>query len=314
MTLDLSPWHTSINAYADWLSDEDKTAATKWSQRLRSPQPDKVEGAVAEALIYDYIGCRVDSVHLTDRPGVGGLDFEFAKGDVRFLVEVTNLSIDAVTKASGMPDTDSFNTGFYGLLTDRIRQKVRNKLKQAKNQSQYPLLVAVTTLHWNASCVCINRKAVEFAMNSPPNITSKWNPNTGESEGEPYQSTDLSRSVFLSPTPVLGPDGEPVAQARYEPISGFLLGGFGLRPPDAHVFAGLNPEARIPFDPSMFPDVPTCFFAEWPVSTELKLEWTISEEEGKAKSLEAAERRLRADGLGNMLDELKREARSRNSQ
>ena len=145
-------------------------------------------------------------------------------------------------------------------------------------------------------------------MSSPPKITSKWNPQTGESEGDLYQSTDLSGSVFLSPRPVPGPDGEPIAHAKYQPISGFLLGGFGLNPSDVRVFGALNPEAIRPFDPELLPDVPFCSFKEWPVTTSIEFTWTITEVEERAKSQQATEERLRAAGLGELVDEIKREA------
>ena len=144
-------------------------------------------------------------------------------------------------------------------------------------------------------------------MSSPPRITSKWNPKSGEGEGDLYQSTDLSQSVFLSPTPVPGADGTPIAQAKFQPISGFLLGGFGLRPKEVQVFGALNPEASRPFNPGLLPDIPFCSFKEWPVSSSLEFTWTISEEEDRDRSHRNDERSLRAAGLGDLLDEIRRE-------
>ncbi len=309
MTLDFKRWAPTLTTFAEWLEAEDKAGAENWSRRLKSPQSYHVESAVAEAVIWDYISSRCDSVRLAEVPGVGGADFEFSVAGNQFLVEVTNISIEAAADASTMPDQELFN-GNYSLLTKNIRQKVRNKLAQARTQSDHPLLVAVTTLHRNAGRACIDRLTVEFAMGSPPKITSKWNPQTGESEGDLYQSTDLSQSVFLSPTPVLGPNGEPIAQAKYQPISGFLLGGFGLNPRDVRVFGALNPEATHPFDPKLLPDVPFCLFKDWPVSTSIAFSWTITEEEEREKSRQAAEKRLRAAGLSELVDEVKREARA----
>lgn len=308
MTLDLQKWAPSLTAYVKWLAIQNKTAAKQWSNRLKSSQSDQTESAVAEAVMWDYIVSRCESVRLADLPGQGGVDFEFSVNGKQFCVEVTNISIAAATNASRMPDQDSSN-GYFSLLTQRIRQKVRNKLTQSRKQTAHPLLVAVTTLHQNASCLCVNRSAVEFAMSSPPKITMRFNPQKGESEGEPYQSTDLSQSVFLSPTLLLGPDGEQIVQAKYQPISGFLLGGLGLEPQNVHVFGALNPEAAHPFDPPLLPDIPFCSFKRWPVSTSIEFDWTITEEEERTRHQEAAEKRLRAAGFGNMVDEVKREAR-----
>lgn len=309
MMKDLTLWAPSLTTFVEWLEAENRTAAENWSRKLNSSQSNQVESAVAEAVIWDYVSSRCDSVRLAEVLGVGGIDFEFGVASEQFLVEVTNISNEAATNASGMPEEQLF-AGNYSLMTKKLRQKVRNKLKQARNQSDRPLLVAVTTLHENAGRTCVDRLAVEFAMGSPPKITNKWNPETGESEGDLYQSTDLSQSVFLSPRPVLGPDAEPIAHAKYQPISGFLLGGFGLNPNDVRVFGALNPEAIRPFDPKLLPDIPFCSFKEWPVTTSIEFTWTITEAEEKAKSQQATEERLRAAGLGELVDEIKREARA----
>jgi len=314
MTLDLSRWSPSLTAFAEWLEDEDTSAAKQWSKRLKSADTPQAESAVAEAVVWDFIGCRCDAIHLAEDPGRGGVDFECVAGGTSFLVEVTNISIQAAADASKMPDTKLFK-GYYGLLTARIRQKVRRKLEQAQNvQTKHPLLVAVTTLHQNASRSCVDRRAVEFAMSSPPSITSAWNPETGMSEGDLYQSTDLRQSVFLSPIPILGPDGKAIAQAKYQPISGFLLGGFGLEPRDVRMYGGLNPEAVRPFDALLFPDIPFCSFRTWPVSTSFEFSWSISEEAEERPRQQACEKRLRAAGLGGLHDEVREEIRRRSSE
>jgi len=102
---------------------------------------------------------------------------------------------------------------------------------------------------------------------------------TGAAEGDVYQSTDLSQSVFLTPHPILGSDGSPFVRASYAPISGFLIGGFGRGVANARVLGGLNPEALRRFDPGILPDIPFCSFREWPVTRYLDFQWTIPEQE-----------------------------------
>ncbi|MGD8452270.1 MAG: hypothetical protein PVJ57_10670 [Phycisphaerae bacterium] len=306
MTVDLQPWAKPLKAFSDWIDAVNQTAGKHWLRRLKSNQSEQVESAVAEAVVWDFIGRRCDSTFLNESPGTGGIDFGFVIDGYSFFVEVTNISTKAASTASAMPDRDPF-AGHYGLLTKNIRQKIRGKLKQARCRSDRPLLVAVTTLHWNASHACINRMAVEFAMGSPPKITGKFNPNTGEVEGDLYQSTDLSQSVFLSPRPVNGPDGLPIAQARHQPISGFLVGSFGLSPRSVCVLGALNPEASRPFNPAMLPDIPFCSFREWPVTTEMGFNWTISEADERERQQQAAEQRLRAAGYGEVLDAIRKE-------
>ncbi len=206
-----------------------------------------------------------------------------------------------------MPDTEK-KDGAYGFLTPKIRGKIRRKLSQAQRHSNQPVLVAVTTLHWNAGALCVNHKAVEFAMGSTPAITCRINKLTGETVGEPYQSTDLSQSTFLSPTPVFDADGNPTIQAKYEPISGFLLGSIGLSPKDVSFFGGLNPNADHPFNPQLLSDIPFCSFTTWPASKSIEFSWTITEEEEQSQKQFAAERRIRKEGLGHILDAFRRES------
>jgi hypothetical protein len=303
---DLNRWAPSLTAFSKWLSSASESTAKLWSRRLNSGQAEQVEGAVAEAVAWDFLACRCSAARLCEVAGSGGVDFEFDSGGRAFFVEVTNISSGAAGDASGMPDTDLFK-GFYGLLTKQIRSKVRGKFDQARLQEQHPLLVFVTTLHWNASRACINRTAVEFAMSSPPRITGRFNPESGAIEGDLYQSTDLSQSVFLTPRPVLGADGKPIAQAKYQPISGFLVGGFGLEPREVRVLGALNPEATRPFDPATLEDVPFCSFRDWPTNEQINFDWTITEEEEQVRERAAAERRLRAAGHGELLDGIRDE-------
>jgi len=303
MKLNFRPWAPSLTAFGAWLQGQSTQSAKSWSIRLRSKDRDKAEAAVTEALAWDFIACRCDSTRLAEVPGTGGVDFEFTSNDKTFLVEATNISIASASDATGMPDGQPF-AGFHRLLTDRLRQKVRGKLDQARQHSAHPVLVFVTTLHENASAVCFCRLAVEFAMGSPPRITGRLNPHTGEVEGELYDSTDLTRSVFLSPHPILGADGNQVAQAKYQPISGLLVGGFGLRPSNVRVLGGLNPEATRPFDPSILPDVPFCSFREWPVTDRIGFHWTTTEEAEELRERRLAENRLRAAGHGWLLDQI----------
>ncbi len=305
--VDLSRWAPSLTAFIEWLAPQSDKATQAWSDRLRSKRSETVEAAVAEAVVWDYLECRCDSSRLAERLGTGGVDFEFTAGGRPFFVEVTNIAIDAATQGSHLPEFD-LQCRSYGLLTSRIRTKVRGKLLQARRQLDAPLLVAVTTLHWNAGRACMDRRAVEFAMGSPPRITGDLNPMTGAIEGEFYQSTDLSQAVFLTPRPLVLPDGSPVAQAKFQPISGFLLGGFGAVPRDVHVVGGLNPEAARPFDPALLPDIPLCTFEEWPISKRLGFRWTIPEEGQRDESLRRAEHRLRASGLGKWLDDVQHKA------
>lgn len=310
---DLQRWSASLTAFCEWLAKIDEKAATLWSDRLRANDLQESEGAIAEAVAWDYFAHRADPVGLMDKPGTGGVDFCFAVNTERFLLEVTNISTDTATANCGMPDS-LMHKGNYGLLTKQVRACVRRKIDQAirsHTESSLPLLVAVTTLHSSASVHCMRRHAVEFAMSSDPKITWRVNVEIGESDGAVYQSTDLKRSVFLSPTPILGPGGEPIAQARFEPISGFVLCGFGVNPSYVRPYGGLNPAAALPFEPRLLSDIPFCSFARWPVSDGIEFDWTITDEQEQSEIAWQAEKRLRQAGRGALVDQMHDEARRR---
>lgn len=310
--MDFRQWALSLDAFSKWLARVDAEAQERWLRAINGKSRAAAEGAVAEAAVWDYLACVCDSVRLAESPGTGGVDFEFVANGHTFVVEVTNISTDAATRVTGMEDQDQFQ-GYYGLLTSRIRRKIRGKFRQARREVDHPVLVAVTTLHRNASISCVNRTAIEFAMGSPPRITGDLDPVTGEVEGDLYQSTNLKESIFLSPHPVLGPDGVPIANARFEPIAGFLVGGFGVEAKAVSVLGGLNPSALRPFDPSILPHVPFCEFAKWPVTDSMAFRWTISERAEREASRGAAERRLRAAGHGDFLDRTRHEIARRPS-
>lgn len=129
MHVDLRRWAPSLTAFSQWLEKQSHVAAREWSGRLNSNAGEKVEGAVAEAAAWDYFTCRVDSVRLADEPGTGGVDFEFMNNGKSFLIEVTNMSTETCTEMCGFSDTE-IKAGSYGLLTEKIRHKVRGKFEQ----------------------------------------------------------------------------------------------------------------------------------------------------------------------------------------
>lgn len=286
------PWRPALVAYVQWLGDQDTSTLRAWCRRLKARDQAESEAAIAEAVVWDYFTSHCDEVWLNDVAGEGGADFRFRKGDKQFVVEVTNISIAKATDDSGMPHSAP-HSGAYGLMTTGIRSKVRGKLDQAKRVADLPVLVVVSTLHWNASISCMGRHAAETAMTSTPMLTANLDIRTGEPVGDFYQSTSLDRAVFLSPNLLYGPDGKAIVTAKYEPISAFVLAGMGTLPPQVNVYGGLNPSARHPFDITLLPEVPFCWFDPWPPTDgALHLTWSETEEEERQRGQAPARRQL----------------------
>lgn len=302
--VDLSTWAEAIQAYSQWLVNESNDAAKMWSQKLNSQDRAGVEAAAAEAITWDYLTPRLGTPSLADDPSVGGPDFCFETPAGPVYVEVTNLSRDVVTRHTGLPDLPDGGARNYSPLTGLIKNKITQKAGQLGDHGA-PMIVVVSTLHFQASVVCIQRKHLESVLHSEPRITWLWNPETGDAVGEPFQQTDFRLGAFTK-------GRAPVASRTH--LSGIVVAGFGLRPPAAHVFGLHHPEAARPIAPEAMGDIPFCRFAEWPPQGEIKLEWTVTEEDEERESREAAEARLRAAGLGDLVDDVRREARARNKE
>lgn len=294
-------WKQTIADFESWIRAKDDVKAREWRRRLDSQESAKAESAIAEAGVWRYLLDRADTIWPGESTKRGGMDFRVSNGASQYFVEVTNISIGAATKACKMPHGKLFK-GHHGLLTSRIRQKVRKKLKQSRQESELPVLVAVTTLHSNASTICIHHMAVEFAMGSPPSITGHYNSTTGMTEGDIYQSTDLSCSVFLTPCLHRNSDGQPIATAKFEPISGFLLVGLGNGDGCVNIYGALNPEASRPFNHTLLSGVPFCRFKQWPAAESISFRWTITPEEEIATRVAEARQRLIDAGAGDLLE------------
>lgn len=291
---DAELWRPALVAYVRWLGQQSGSAQRMWCKHLNARDDPMAEAAVAEAVVWDYLATFCDEVWLNEVAGVGGADFLCRVGDKQFVVEVTNLSIGKTARDSGLPHTDR-HSGGYGLLTQAVRGKVQRKFKQANAENKLPVLVVVSTLHWNASISCVRRHAIEALMTSTPMLTMDIDMRTGRVADE-YQATDLRHSVFLSEQVLYDAQGKPIVRAEFEPISGFIVAGMGARPPDVNMFGGLNPGAVRPFDVSLLPQIPFCKFDPWPPADGvLSLSWSVTEEEEQEKEQAERLRRLNRD-------------------
>lgn len=262
--IDLSLWSPSIGAYASWLDREDFDAAGLWAKRLKSKGLAHVEGAVAEAVAWDFLSHRVDEI----RPGSiseGGPDFRCVRNGRTFFVEVTNLSRALVTKRTGLTEeVDGAQT--YGDLTGLIKQEVKSKAGRASNLGA-PHLVFVTTLHGMASQVCVDRAHVAHVLHSTTGIGGSFDAERGEIVGPLREFTRMELSAFTQ--------AFTVDPARRN-VSAVLVGGFGTYP-DVRVLGVRHPDPVHSFDPALFEDVPFFEFTTWPPNPRVMARWTLPE-------------------------------------
>lgn len=270
--LDIGPWGPSIRPYADWLDRLDPAAARHWALRLRSPELASVEGAVAEAVAWDFLSHRVDLIS----PGAlatGGPDFRCEKAGFTFYVEVTNLTRSVVTEWTGLSE-ELTGPRNYGDLTGLIKREVSGKAGQGRNLGA-PYLVLVTTLHGMASHICVDRAHVAHVLHSTTAISGDFDPDRGEVVGPLRQITRMELSTFTKQFSV-----DPARRN----VSAVLVGGFGTYP-DVRVLGVSHPDPARPFDSSLLHDVPFFEFTAWPPDPRIIARWTLPEREPKRSSL-----------------------------
>lgn len=267
---DLRRWAPSIEAYAEWIDRADFTRAAEWCHRLRSA--DGAEGAVAEAVAWDWLIHRVDKLEATATTNDKTADFECHQAGTSFYVEVTNISRHTMTTDTHLEDsaTNPYRAEprRYTPPFDRLRQSILRKVKKGES-SRCPYLVLVTTLHGQGSRCMQDSRVVEAVLHSQTSICGRID-SRGDAIGQPVIATDLKRSAFTAT--------QAVTSVRHC-VSGALFGPFGLYPKGVDVFGLLHPEPLHAFSPTLLPDVRFCRFAQWPPSSgRVDVEWVQDEQ------------------------------------
>lgn len=236
----------SIAAFDVWLAKQHRTTHSQWQTRIKSANDATCEGAIAEAVVFDFLACRCDSVGLNEDPTTGGPDLLFEHDGNKFFVEVTNISVDTVTRSTNLqhiPDRDS-GPHYYGLLTQNIYRKCRNKTKQV-SRKDHPALLFVTTLHFQASAICLGKLEARQFLWGTEKLSASFDTETGDASGDVQNVSAFKNSVFFREDSSFSPRG----------ICALVVGGFGLTPPRANVYGVLHPDSPLPFDPRWVPHV-----------------------------------------------------------
>lgn len=264
---DVQRWAPSIEAYATWLEREDFAAARRWASALRDGASEHVEAAIGEAVAWDWLSNRVDSIELALVPDAKSPDFRCQWNRDVFFVEVSNLSRHAMTEACGMPDHGLFS-GFRGSPAVRLHREILNNSEKGLGLGS-PYLVFVTTLHWNGSVLLTDRLELASVLHSREFIQGTYDPERGEVVGNLRNVTDFRRAAFTQTRST---------RSMRNQVAGALFGPFGFYPDGVDVHGILNPEATHQFDPAILPDVPFARFAVWPPDPHVVIEWSDGRE------------------------------------
>lgn len=256
----------SLRAYGEWLNQQNSSSAKRWSDQVNADH----EGAVAEAVAFDWLAGRVDKIEHGDPPGCNAPDFICTVCDRRFYVEVTNISVSSVERKTGLKDEQRGFT-MYRPLTGAIMAEVVAKSGQfSRFQFDAPLVVFVTTLQFAASCVCVERGHIEDLLTGTTYVESDFDRERGEAVGDLRSATRLGDSLFIRQSKLIGA-GLDVPRKH---VSAVLIGGFGVAPPAPPVYGVLHPEPNIPFPIAVLPDVAFAYLDPWPPRGELCVRWS----------------------------------------
>ncbi len=263
---DLSRWGPSIRAYAEWIAAEDPEEAREWEHRINKKAAPHVEGAVAEAVAWDYLCNRVDEIHRFQATEAGDKrpDFMCRSGDVEFVVEVMNLSRDRVTRRTGLNDPIVLGEGpkNYQPWDRELKTVLTKKATQGKALTM-PYVVFVTTLHEEASAILCSKSHAELVLHSRSHLRG-FIDKQGDSVGDVQVVTDMATAAFTRKNTT-----DPARQH----ISAMLVGGFGTYP-DIRVHGLIHPEAIHPLRPEAIRETPFCFWREWPPGPTVEIAWS----------------------------------------
>ena len=208
------------------------------------------ESARAEAVVFSFLKEILDDVQIEESLVEGGVDFRCKTDSTEFVVEVTCLDSESVTRASGLPDEmpETGSARFYSMITPRLRQKASNKACQMSGHN-CPRILVITSEHRHASTVLDCRAASDLLTDE----TKVAIPAT--QSGELDLITELRGSVFFR-----------LKNGKLEPcrrsISAILL--FCVSVDSAFVVGLLHPDPACKFSPELLSSVPFIKVKEWP--------------------------------------------------
>jgi len=250
-----------IDEHRKWLNQFCKEASSKWEKLLKND----VEAALCEAGTRKLLADNEVQVKPNDHLSNGGPDFLCNKNDGTFYVEVTCITKDAATKATGLSDPLQ-GPCLYAFLTERIRSEVSNKTQQCSNLDA-PCIIVIGTFHFEAGIHCFSKYAAGQVLTATPKLTGRFDSQSCQVVGQLYQSTDLVDSAFIREKK----DSPGQMEYARNPISAILLCLFDFG--EWSPIGILHPNPNHKFDRGLLADIEFCRLADGYQTGELSVEW-----------------------------------------
>ena len=257
-----SDWYTTdevVNSYRQWLAVKSPSHLKPFGQRMRHD----AEAAQAEAVVFSILHAKRKNPRPAEVIGTGGVDFHCRpEGEAEFVVEVTALKNETVTRKSGLAGPSEGNrVGSFAMITSSLLGEAVNKASQLANYPM-PRVLFLVSSHPDASLLMGAHGATELLTGT----TAFSVPLTPSDAGVKMVARPRN-SVFFR----LNTAGDSVVPAR-QSISAIILTTITGR--GANLIGVIHPEPAHPFNPKSFETVHFLKLREWPVEGDrLSIEW-----------------------------------------
>ncbi len=249
-----------VENYKHFLNVHHPEHITSFQRRFHA----KPESARAEVIVFFFLNENLDDVRLEEDSIKGGVDFRGKTDSIEFVVEVTSLNSESVTRVSGLPDEmpETGSGRYYSMITPLLRKKASNKAFQ---MSEYncPRILVITSEHPHASSV-LDCRAASNLLTGETKIAISNMP-----RAKLDLATELEDSVFFR-----SKNGKLESCRRS--ISAILL--CSISGASAFLVGLLHPDPTCKFPPQLLSSVPFIGLKEWPPeNSRIWTEWNNRE-------------------------------------
>lgn len=254
-------WYSTkdvVKSYEKWLELKAPEHRSAFGNRRRVDP----EAADAEAIVFSILHAKRLNPKPAEIIGTGGVDFHCRPvGRPEFVVEVTAILRETISRHSGLSGRMENRVGSFGMVTDGLFNEAIGKAKQ---MSGYPMprVLFVASSHPDTSLLFGAHGATELMIG-----TAAFSVPLEGRAGDARLIAKLQNSVFMR----RNAKGDGIEAARRS-ISAIVLTHITGR--GADLIGLLHPYPAYPFDPSTFETVHFLAVAEWPIVSErLRLGW-----------------------------------------
>ena len=257
-----------VHNHKRFLKDERPARIKSYCDLLKS-QP---ASARAEAVVFHFLKANLEDVRMQEDPETGGVDFQCQTSTAKFMVEVTCLEAESVTRKSGLKNEPPQNhsSGWYSDITQKLHRTVQNKVKQVSGYD-CPRLLVIGCEHPQADML-LDTTDAEFLLTGKQRIPVVPFSNRVENRN---LVTDLGNSVFFR----YNRESGQLESCRCS-ISAILL--FSIFGANVFVVGILHSDPVHKFPIEFLPEVPFVRLKKWPPENDMfEIEWINYKKSGQ---------------------------------